>query len=435
MATFSHYSIIQDIKVDFAIISAMPEEIAYLNTIFTDGILIRIQNFDFKICLYNDKKILLAAIGMGTASAAVATTLIITHCQPNCILFTGTAGGIDPQLKIGDVIIATSAFEAEIQGAFAMLPGTPFETALVHPLKQASLQKSYFISPYLSELLNNLNLAGLSPGTKIYQGVVVTSNTFPSPPSLFEQIKSQAPLAIDMETSAIYQAAWLLDVDAIVIRGISNMLNHHGEDDASLKTDVPGSTENAAKILLCLLEKLINTSSLTPQIPKLATEYIERLNLKPHPEGGYFKQIFKAEMMVHSVTDTTRYDGEHRSASTSIYYLLAGNDFSAWHRIKSDEIWHHLAGDPLKIYIINTDGELVTHLLGNIMRTDGAEFEVVIPAELWFAAEPVRSNTFALISCIVTPGFEFKDFELADRKTLIRNFSQHEKIINKLTRE
>ena len=244
-------------KVDFAIISAMPDEIAYVNRMMTDGETVSTSAGDFKICNYKEKKILVSAIGMGTTCAAAMSSFILATFKPDYIFFSGTAGGIDSCLNVGDVVIATSAFEAEIQGAFTILRGTDFETALTHPVKKAPLQQSYQMDPDLINISIDLDIVGLPENVKIYKGPIVTTNTFPSPPSLFEQVRAQKPLAIDMETSAVYQTAWMFGAKAIVIRGISNILNERGEDDPTYKTDIHGSSENAAKTLMHVLDKLV----------------------------------------------------------------------------------------------------------------------------------------------------------------------------------
>ncbi len=243
-------------KVDFAIISAMPNEIAYINSVMTDREIVTTPVGDFQICHYDGKKILLSAIGMGTTCAAAMSTFILAAFQPEYLFFVGTAGGVDSRLNVGDVVVATSAFEAEIQCSFILLQGTDFESALTHPIKKIPLQKSYQMDPGLASLATDFSAVGLSVGAKIYEGSIVTTNMFPSPPSLFEQIKSQKPLAIDMETSAIYQTAWLFGMKAMVIRGVSNLLNERGEEDTTQKTDVRGSSENAGKTLLHVLDKL-----------------------------------------------------------------------------------------------------------------------------------------------------------------------------------
>ncbi|OGV21230.1 MAG: hypothetical protein A2X47_14175 [Lentisphaerae bacterium GWF2_38_69] len=246
-------------KVDFAIISAIPVELDYINSILPEGEKVRTEIGDFKICDYNGNKVLVSPLGMGTTNAAAMMASIKFLFAPDYFLFAGTAGGINSCLNVGDVVIAASAFEAEIQGAFPILRGTAFEGALIHPIKEMPLQEHYLMDFGLTDLIADLALesTNLPKNIQIHRGIIVTTNTFPSPSSLFKQIQAQKPLALDMETSAIYQTAWLLNTKAIVVRGISNMLDAKGNEDKTQKTDVAGSSKNAGKILLCILDKLI----------------------------------------------------------------------------------------------------------------------------------------------------------------------------------
>jgi uncharacterized protein len=155
---------------------------------------------------------------------------------------------------------------------------------------------------------------------------------------------------------------------------------------------------------------------------------IERFRLAPHPEGGYYSETFRS-------ADSVRRDGlpdETRSASTAIYYMLCDGAYSAWHRIKSDEVWHFYAGDPIDIHVINGNGELVTHRLGNALGAPDAVFQAVVLAGQWFAAELCDPSTFALVGCTVAPGFEFSEFELADVAALTKAYPQHEAVIRRL---
>src|SRR5580658_10179701 len=141
---------------------------------------------------------------------------------------------------------------------------------------------------------------------------------------------------------------------------------------------------------------------------------IERFGLQPHPEGGYFRETFRgADRVVRELTRETS-PGETRSASTAIYYLLCDGAHSAWHRIRSDEVWHFYAGAPLDVHVLDQDGKLTTHRLGNPLRDPGTVFQAVVPAGLWFAAECEDPAAFALVGCTVAPGFEFSEFELAE---------------------
>ena len=115
-----------------------------------------------------------------------------------------------------------------------------------------------------------------------------------------------------------------------------------------------------------------------------------------------------------------------------IFFLEAGG-FSAFHRIASDELWHFYDGYSLAIYEIKPDGSLTKHLLGKDIE-NGASLQVLIPAGSWFASRVEVTDGFTLCGCTVAPGFDFEDFELADRDQLITEYPQHEALITSLTR-
>lgn len=156
---------------------------------------------------------------------------------------------------------------------------------------------------------------------------------------------------------------------------------------------------------------------------------IDRLGLAPHPEGGYYRETYRSALEVQSGPP---FDGP-RAWCTGIYFLLTGAAFSALHRIRSDEMWHFYDGDPLQVHMIAPDG---TYRMVSIGR-DFAAGEVpqfVVPAGHWFGATVVPPEGHALVGCTVSPGFDFADFELAQRAELVAQYPAHEAIITRLTR-
>ena len=102
-------------------------------------------------------------------------------------------------------------------------------------------------------------------------------------------------------------------------------------------------------------------------------------------------------------------------------------------KIKSDEIWHFYYGDPLIVYEINPDGSVTEHKLGN-NPANGESFSCVIKAGNWFGSRVVKEAAYSLVGCTVSPGFDFNDFELANREQLIALYPQHKQLIKELTR-
>jgi predicted cupin superfamily sugar epimerase len=149
---------------------------------------------------------------------------------------------------------------------------------------------------------------------------------------------------------------------------------------------------------------------------KTAAYWIEKLELEKHPEGGYFREIYLSDDVVPQTGLPANFRGE-RSFATSIYYLLEGGDFSAFHRIKSDEIWHYYAGSSAIEILSLEKGNLKKYLAGND-PDKGQDFQVIVPKNTWFAARLLNPYGYALAGCTVSPGFHFEDFELAGDKLM-----------------
>ncbi|MBF9222028.1 cupin domain-containing protein [Hymenobacter ruricola] len=141
-----------------------------------------------------------------------------------------------------------------------------------------------------------------------------------------------------------------------------------------------------------------------------AQDLIQQLHLQPHPEGGFYRETYRAGLQ------TTAESGARRNASTAIYYLLENDNRSHFHRIQSDELWFFHQGQPLELLLLQ-DGGLTTITLGQDVA-QGELPQAVVPAHTWFGARVKAGTGFSLVSCTVAPGFDFADFELADRARL-----------------
>src|SRR5215831_10542242 len=122
-------------------------------------------------------------------------------------------------------------------------------------------------------------------------------------------------------------------------------------------------------------------------------QIIQLLGLKPHPEGGFYKEVYKSDDFIEKVHLKGRFNGDRRFC-TAIYYLLQGGDFSAFHRIKSDELWHYYAGGDITFHLLDKNG-YQQNVLGNQLNGVGS-FQVTIPANVWFAAERSKEHPFSL---------------------------------------
>jgi predicted cupin superfamily sugar epimerase len=163
-----------------------------------------------------------------------------------------------------------------------------------------------------------------------------------------------------------------------------------------------------------------------------ASYWIQKLQLTEHVEGGAFREVYRSELTIPRHSLPLFFQGD-RNAATNIYFLLAEGQFSAFHRIAADEIWHFYFGDPLFVYEIMHNGRLVTHKLG-INPDKGESFQTVVKAGSWFASAPAPGSEYGLVGCTVAPGFDFADFELADRGALTQQYPEHAELIEKLTR-
>lgn len=199
---------------------------------------------------------------------------------------------------------------------------------------------------------------------------------------------------------------------------------------------------------------------LTPNVQETVDRLVRDFALQSHPEGGFYRETYRADQQVQAAA------GQPRSASTAIFYLLAGGAYSAWHRIASDEIWHFYAGSPLDIHVLDQgqgqgqtkrpsqdEGQgldkeqglntgldhdpdkgqsLVTHRLGNPLLNNGTVFQAVVPAGCWFAAELAHAAAYAFVGCTVAPGFEFSEFELGNVADLLQQYPEHASVIARL---
>jgi len=167
-------------------------------------------------------------------------------------------------------------------------------------------------------------------------------------------------------------------------------------------------------------------------VHRSAEYWIEHLRLVPHPEGGHFRETYRAAESIAGAHLPARYGGP-RVHSTAIYFLLRAGEVSSLHRIKSDEIWHFYAGRPLVVSAIRPDGGRRDLTLGPD-PDDGQSLQGIVPAGAWFGAALRPGAPYALVGCTVAPGFEFADFERADHRALVERFPQHAALIERLTR-
>lgn len=162
------------------------------------------------------------------------------------------------------------------------------------------------------------------------------------------------------------------------------------------------------------------------------SELIKKLELLPHPEGGYYKETYRSQRTV-PLDDSTEASSSLRNISTAIYFLIESENFSALHKIKSDELWHFYAGDTLEVIEMDETGNLIITPIGRNLNADET-FQHMVKANTWFGSRVKKGGSFSLVGCTVSPGFDFTDFEMAKREDLIKKFPQHKSIIEAMTR-
>jgi predicted cupin superfamily sugar epimerase len=159
---------------------------------------------------------------------------------------------------------------------------------------------------------------------------------------------------------------------------------------------------------------------------------VQQFNLARHPEGGYYRETYRAAETIMQSALPGRFTAD-RVFATAIYFLLEQGNFSAFHRIKSDECWHFYAGQSLYVHVLHQAGEYELIRLGADIAA-GEVFQAVVPAGAWFASETAPGGSFSLVGCTVSPGFDFADFELAAGTALASQFPVQAQLISRLTR-
>lgn len=155
----------------------------------------------------------------------------------------------------------------------------------------------------------------------------------------------------------------------------------------------------------------------------MVPDLIEALGLQPHPEGGWYREIYRS-------AGTVQLKRGPRARCTAITYLLEAGSFSAWHRVASDEVWSFFDGAPLELHQLDASGHRMS-VLGRDLRA-GQQPQVVVPAGVWQAAVP--TGGYALCGCVVAPGFAFADFAMPPREQLLSLFPEHAELVTRFSR-
>jgi predicted cupin superfamily sugar epimerase len=161
------------------------------------------------------------------------------------------------------------------------------------------------------------------------------------------------------------------------------------------------------------------------------------LNLQPHPrEGGWYIRTYESSDYIPATNFSTNRYPTPRRTSTAIYYLLEPDNFSELHLLQSDEIFHHYLGDAVEMLQLHPDGRTETHIIGKDLAA-GHRPQLVVPRDTWQGSCLLNPtpNSFALLGCTVSPGFEFADYQTTPRINLISRYPQESHRITALTHE
>ena len=170
---------------------------------------------------------------------------------------------------------------------------------------------------------------------------------------------------------------------------------------------------------------------LSHRVASTSQRWIDTLRLRPHPEGGWFREVYKATETIPHASLPTRFTGS-RSHSTAIYFLLNGTDYSALHTIKQDEVWHFYDGETLTLHLFDPKGLYSTVTLGQKLKNGEVPMAVVKAG--WLFGATVEPTSYALVGCTVAPGFDFEDLDMPRRAVLVERYPQHREIVERLTR-
>jgi len=162
-------------------------------------------------------------------------------------------------------------------------------------------------------------------------------------------------------------------------------------------------------------------------------ELIVRYGLRPHPEGGFFRETYRSPVLLPA-SGVPGLPGD-RTLSTAILFLLPHGSRSCLHRLRSDEIWHFYLGGALEMILFREPGARPDSVILGQDIAAGQHVQYLVAANTWFGAAPLPGVEYCLVGCTVSPGFDFADFELGRREELARQFPSHVELIDQWTGE
>jgi len=320
--------------------------------------------------------------GVGKVSAALAVEQSITNYHPEVVLNIGTAGSV--KYPIGSIHLCCRFVDRDMEKLKVF--GVPYEEDFTDEVSQLSFFKNWKFDSVCNT------------GDTFLTEADGTGNVF------------------DMESFAVARVCRKHQIPFVGVKYVTDKIGENSVQHWEEKL-----AEAQAGLQQFVDENHLQVAD--DYLSKEVKSIVDCYHMERHPEGGWFKELYRSDEKVKRLTDDNK-----RASLTSIYYLLADNDFSAFHRIQSAEVWYYHKGMPIIIHEI--DGQ------GNYRAIELSEetcvYQHTVEPGVWFAAEVKNAYGYALVSCAVAPGFEFEDFELADNGELVKSYPQHSQVINRL---
>ncbi len=326
--------------------------------------------------------------GVGKVAASIAVSRAIDIHKPDVVLNIGTAGSVE--YEIGSVHICCKFIDRDMEKLQNF--GVPFYVDFSDEVQRTGLFKDW----EFDSICNS--------GDTFLTSADGTGDVF------------------EMESFAVAGLCEAHQIPFVAVKCVTDII---GQNSIQHWEEKLGEAQS-------ILQKFVNENTLTVSadyIGRVATSLIKDLGLKSHPEGGWYKEVYRSEMKIMA-KGLPSYFSDDRIALTSIYYLLCDQQISKFHRIKSPESWYFHKGMPLIIHEININGN---YKKTELSASANGCLQYTVEANSWFAAEIKGKSGYALVGCAVAPGFEFADFEIANREELLNKYAEHHTIIERLT--
>ncbi len=326
--------------------------------------------------------------GVGKVAASIAVERSIATHKPDAVINIGTAGAVT--YEIGSVHLCKRFVDRDMEKLQNF--GVPFE----------------------EDFIDLIDKCGLFSNWK-FDSVCNTGDTFLTTADGTGDV-------FDMESFAVARVCRNHNIPFVGIKCVTDIIG---------KNSIKHWEEKLAEAQR-ILQNYVNNMNISAPKDFLSDEvlhYIKNLDLKEHPEGGWYSEVYRSEMILKPEGIPVEFSGE-RNALTSIFYLLSNKQFSAFHKIKSPEIWYFHKGMPLIIHMLDKDGNY--HHVELSDRMNG-RLQYTVEPNIWFAADIKEGYGYTLVSCAVAPGFDFNDFSLAKKDEMHEQYPKHKELINRLS--